>query len=151
MKSTVFWDITPCSPLKVNKRFGGRYLLYVQDRSINKQSSSCHQFLRLFHAQTIFWTWRWIRYVPPNLRLTFNGLHGVMSQKIVLFSFGIDVWENLSTWNALRGSRRLTARRLFPCVSQLTDNWLHGDVQFCSYSTISQYFMEVEGSLPCSQ
>jgi hypothetical protein len=22
-KSTMFWDITPCSPLKVNRRFGG--------------------------------------------------------------------------------------------------------------------------------
>jgi hypothetical protein len=25
MKSTIFWDITPCSPLKVNQRFGGIY------------------------------------------------------------------------------------------------------------------------------
>jgi hypothetical protein len=24
-KSTIFWDITPCSPLKVNRRFGGTY------------------------------------------------------------------------------------------------------------------------------
>jgi hypothetical protein len=23
LKSTIFWDITPCSPLKVNRRFGG--------------------------------------------------------------------------------------------------------------------------------
>jgi hypothetical protein len=23
MKNTIFWDITPCSPLKVNRRFGG--------------------------------------------------------------------------------------------------------------------------------
>jgi hypothetical protein len=23
MKSTIFWDITPCSPLRVNRRFGG--------------------------------------------------------------------------------------------------------------------------------
>jgi hypothetical protein len=27
MKSTVFWDITPYSPLKVNRRFGGIYRL----------------------------------------------------------------------------------------------------------------------------
>jgi hypothetical protein len=26
MKSTIFWDITPCSPLKVNRRFGGTCL-----------------------------------------------------------------------------------------------------------------------------
>jgi hypothetical protein len=23
MKSTIFWDITPYSPLKINRRFGG--------------------------------------------------------------------------------------------------------------------------------
>jgi hypothetical protein len=27
MKSTIFWDITPCSPVSVNRRFGGTYLL----------------------------------------------------------------------------------------------------------------------------
>jgi hypothetical protein len=32
--------------------------------------------------------------VPPKLRLTFNGLHGVVSQKIVLFTCtGVDVSE----------------------------------------------------------
>jgi hypothetical protein len=30
MKSTVFCDITPCSPLKVNRRFGGTYLLHLR-------------------------------------------------------------------------------------------------------------------------
>jgi hypothetical protein len=30
MKSTVFWDITPCSPLKVNRNFGGTYRLHLQ-------------------------------------------------------------------------------------------------------------------------
>jgi hypothetical protein len=32
MKSTVFWDITPCSPLKVNRRFGGTFRLNLQGR-----------------------------------------------------------------------------------------------------------------------
>jgi hypothetical protein len=26
MKSSIFWDIPPCSPLKVNRRFGGALL-----------------------------------------------------------------------------------------------------------------------------
>jgi hypothetical protein len=30
LKSTVFWDITLCSPLSVNRRFGGTYRLHVQ-------------------------------------------------------------------------------------------------------------------------
>jgi hypothetical protein len=28
MKSNIFWDITPCSPLKANRRFGGTYCLH---------------------------------------------------------------------------------------------------------------------------
>jgi hypothetical protein len=37
MKSTIFWDITPCSPLSVNRRFGGTYGLHFQGRK-NKLS-----------------------------------------------------------------------------------------------------------------
>jgi hypothetical protein len=32
-----------------------------------------------------FRPWRLRRYVPPKRRLTFNGLHDVISQKVVLF------------------------------------------------------------------
>jgi hypothetical protein len=32
MKSKIFWDITACGPLNVNRRFGGTYLLHVQDK-----------------------------------------------------------------------------------------------------------------------
>jgi hypothetical protein len=32
MKSIIFWDITPCGPLSVNRRFGGTYRLHLQGR-----------------------------------------------------------------------------------------------------------------------
>jgi hypothetical protein len=32
MKSTIFWDIKPCSPLSVNRKFGGTYHLHLQGR-----------------------------------------------------------------------------------------------------------------------
>jgi hypothetical protein len=32
MKSAIFWDITPCSPLEVNRRFGRNYHLDLQCR-----------------------------------------------------------------------------------------------------------------------
>jgi hypothetical protein len=32
MKSIVFWNMTPCSPLSVNRRFGGTYRLHLQGR-----------------------------------------------------------------------------------------------------------------------
>jgi hypothetical protein len=35
MKSINFWDITPCSPLSVNRLVGGTYSLHLQDRINN--------------------------------------------------------------------------------------------------------------------
>jgi hypothetical protein len=35
-KSTLFWDITPCILLKVIRRFGGTYRLYLQGRTISR-------------------------------------------------------------------------------------------------------------------
>jgi hypothetical protein len=41
MKSTIFWDITPRSPLRVNRRFGGTYCLHLQGRrnKLSKKSA----------------------------------------------------------------------------------------------------------------
>jgi hypothetical protein len=39
MKSTPFWDITPFSPLEVDRRFGGTYRLHLQDWRINRSRS----------------------------------------------------------------------------------------------------------------
>jgi hypothetical protein len=36
MKISIFWDITPCSSLKVNRCFGGTYCLYLQGRKISR-------------------------------------------------------------------------------------------------------------------
>jgi hypothetical protein len=36
LKSSISWDITPCSPLKVNRRFGGTCRLHFQGRSISQ-------------------------------------------------------------------------------------------------------------------
>jgi hypothetical protein len=45
MKTVIFWNITECSPLKVNRRFGGTYCLLLQGRRIsrarNKPESRC--------------------------------------------------------------------------------------------------------------
>jgi hypothetical protein len=37
MKSPVFWNIRPCSSLKVNRRFGGKCCLHLQDLRINQE------------------------------------------------------------------------------------------------------------------
>jgi hypothetical protein len=35
-KSYIFWDITPCSPLKVSRRFGGTYLIHHHGQRISQ-------------------------------------------------------------------------------------------------------------------
>jgi hypothetical protein len=38
MKSSIFWDIAPCSLLGVNRRFGGTCRLHPEGRSISQTS-----------------------------------------------------------------------------------------------------------------
>jgi hypothetical protein len=76
MKISIFWDITPCSPLRANRRFGGTY----------RQCLLGTCFHAGFLLTSFFRPWRWRRYVPPKRRLTLIGPHGVISQKMVLFT-----------------------------------------------------------------
>jgi hypothetical protein len=48
MKSSNFWDIMPCSPLKVNRYFGGTFLLHPQRWRIRALLATC------FHAGFLF-------------------------------------------------------------------------------------------------
>jgi hypothetical protein len=41
MKNSIFWDITPCSPLRVNRRFGGTHRLHLQGRRISWARNQC--------------------------------------------------------------------------------------------------------------
>jgi hypothetical protein len=41
MKSSIFADITPCSPLKVNRRFGGTVRIHLQHISGGEHSKLC--------------------------------------------------------------------------------------------------------------
>jgi hypothetical protein len=87
MKGSIFRDITPCSPLKVNWSFGRTYRLHLQSRrriqARNQQAASradgsyaiCHLLSLWFLAWFILQLWRWRRHVSPNRRLAFNGLH----------------------------------------------------------------------------
>jgi hypothetical protein len=79
MKGPIFWYITPCSLLKVNRRFGGTCRFHFQGR-IRRESSACHLLSRWFLARLILRHWRWRQYVPLKRRLTFNGLHSVITR-----------------------------------------------------------------------
>jgi hypothetical protein len=47
MKISIFWDITPCSLVKVNRHFGGTYCLHLQGRRIS-QTKNQHQICFAF-------------------------------------------------------------------------------------------------------
>jgi hypothetical protein len=57
MKSTIFWDITPCSPLKVNRRFGGTYRHHLQDLIISRGRN---QRESRWQAEPFCLSWRYI-------------------------------------------------------------------------------------------
>jgi hypothetical protein len=86
MKSIIFWDMTPCSPLSSNRRFRGTYRLHLQGRrnrfSKNQQASK-QVASRRFLLNLLLRPWKWRRYVPPKRRLKLNGLHDVISQKMI--------------------------------------------------------------------
>jgi hypothetical protein len=78
----------PWSLLKINRRFGEAYLPHLQDRrksQVRNQCESKQSSALWFFAWFFLGPWRWRRYDPPKRRLTFNGLHGFITQKIQHF------------------------------------------------------------------
>jgi hypothetical protein len=78
MKNTVFWDMTPCSPVVVHRRFGRTYCMHFQDRIL---SLEIKQFCFLI---TSYWL-QWKKYVTPEHQRISTSLHGVTYQNTVLF------------------------------------------------------------------
>jgi hypothetical protein len=67
--SSIFWDITQCNPLKVNRRFGGTCRLSLQVRRMS-QSSSVKASGKQISSETSvdFQRTTW-RYVPEDITL----------------------------------------------------------------------------------
>jgi hypothetical protein len=90
MKSTICWDITPCSPLK-SQAFqrhtsppssGSKN--EASKKPVRKQNSACRLLSHWCFAWLILRPWIWRQHVPAKRRLTLNGLHGVINQKKAL-------------------------------------------------------------------
>jgi hypothetical protein len=79
MKTCIFWDVSQCSLLKYNRRFGGVYRLHF--RNLKAETFAWHVFSGWFPAWLTFRPWRWRRYVLPKPLLTINGLLGDIHQK----------------------------------------------------------------------
>jgi hypothetical protein len=89
MNGSIVWDVTSRSPLKVNRHFGGTCCLHLQGGSISqarnqRQAGRASRAVVVnasgwFLACRILPPWRWRR------QLTFDRLHGVISQEIKLY------------------------------------------------------------------
>jgi hypothetical protein len=97
MKSTIFCDKTPYSPLNLNRRFGGTYRLHFQGRRINRARNERES--------------RW-----QTEPLAFNGLHGVTSQKTEFFITTV-VRTSSPIW-------RCSYRKPEPCDKQVLSHAL---------------------------
>jgi hypothetical protein len=53
MKSSIFWDITPCGPFKVNRSFGGTCRLHLQGLRISQERNQRESGLCLPPAFTL--------------------------------------------------------------------------------------------------
>jgi hypothetical protein len=88
LKSTIFWDITQCSPLSTDvSEEHIASILRVEEISParNQRARRWQAGFPLVYCWIFLRPWGWRRYVPPKRRWTLNGLHGVISQKMVLF------------------------------------------------------------------
>jgi hypothetical protein len=89
---TIFWGITPYSPSRVKRRCGGTYRLHLQGRRISRGRNQRENTLLTICFHAVFFCSAysntiWRRYIRPKRRLTFNGLHGIMSQRTALFNY----------------------------------------------------------------
>jgi hypothetical protein len=140
MKSTTFRDITPCNPLKVNRRFGGTYLLHLQGLI----SRAWCQHESRWQAEV----WRWKRYVPPKRRLNFRGLHGIISQKIVLFNrFYVLCNTVLQTFPYIRRNNKCTYIWLDALMTMTTcvGSTVSCDTSPCNHLEVRRIFGDIHG------
>jgi hypothetical protein len=69
LKRTVFWDIMPCIPLKVNRPFGGIYRLHLQDRKISRARNQREsRWQAMYSSETLVVLQRTTRrYIPKDI------------------------------------------------------------------------------------
>jgi hypothetical protein len=92
LKSTIFWDITPCSPLKANRRFVATYRLHLQGRRIRRTRN---------HREN---RWQAQGYIPEDSTLHNHCCKNLKSYMFIM-SLLLDVC-NLPMWAVLPTFRR---------------------------------------------
>jgi hypothetical protein len=98
MKSPIFWDIMPCSLLKIHPYVARTCHLDLQARRIsygrNQHEAGSSAGCR-FLTWLILQLWNWRQHVPLKYHLTFRAWRSDVSKTIDCFSI---LWFNLSDW-----------------------------------------------------
>jgi hypothetical protein len=79
LKSPIFWDIMPCSQLRISRRFGATCRLHQSEQLL------LAVFMMLVSCLAYSSTPKMEAICSSKRRLTLNGLHGVVSHMIGLF------------------------------------------------------------------
>jgi hypothetical protein len=87
IKSSSFLDIRPYSPLKTNRRFEGTYLLHLHGLSVSQVRNQHGAGVKQRFLLGLLFSREQRRQVPPKRYLTFNWVHGIISQKSDRFIF----------------------------------------------------------------
>jgi hypothetical protein len=114
MKGTIFRDITPCSPLKVNPRFEGTYRLHLQGRRTclaRNQRESRWQAELCLEAKcssetSVNFQRTTRRYIPEDSTLhETNALTGIYKEKTAFVTntrnIAMCCWQQWSAWMEL--------------------------------------------------
>jgi hypothetical protein len=96
-KSSLFWDITPCSPLKIKRRFRRSYPSFFKvkeeaEQDISEKQVASRGLISRWFFFYVLILGRWRR--CPETLFAFNRLHGVVSQN----SLWLPLWEPQILW-----------------------------------------------------
>jgi hypothetical protein len=85
LKNSIFWDVTPCSLLKANRRFGGTYSWKRSIKVIRiSDISDCNSAFTLVPCSA-YSTLKMKAMIYSETSVVLNGLYGVIPQMIVVF------------------------------------------------------------------
>jgi hypothetical protein len=101
MKSSILWDVSQCSPLEFDGRFGGTFSFHLQGRRISLARNPCEAGSKLVSCLAYSSTLKMEGRLPPKLQFTFNGLDCVLSQMTEL-SLGTSGTQSFGMWRKIR-------------------------------------------------
>jgi hypothetical protein len=140
----MFWDITPCSPLKIYRCFGGTVRLHFQGRRMSQSRLCLLPASCCFFAWLILRLWRWRQHVLPKRQLIFNGILGIISQKIKVF-----ITTAVRTWNSTRNIGLSVKTAVWESNRTSPNCYRHTNLHDCTLESSGQLYYLSSMGRPC--